>query len=345
MGLNPTKTFKEKLLVSASASNNCTKPWWSKGMQQAPAPCPCQVTLQADLWHQKCLGGTWGTSARLSEGPGIEIVRSSQDGSLKMTWRRVCPALKAPFVLQLWLKESSSWELCWQSHWMIGRVGISQGCVTAPETLSPCQGSLPPQILRDFLLQEGSVRGAAVKAGIKLLLLQFQGLSCPAHPSRGRTGSALCSLPSLGWISPLEIHYFCFFTCKMSQGAKCPAKRCCHPWDKGLSPESSQRSPPAWHRDSDPASSRTGTCCRQGWINNAGASPPIPPSWKTPQLVKLIFNPTERKDEKYLKYGVLNTFTLPFFNLKLLLNEHVDRFPPWAAHSREAETLSSRGNY
>lgn len=77
-----------------------------------------------------------------------------------------------------------------------------------------------------------------------------------------------------------------------------------------------------------PASSRAGTCSRQGWVNNAGASPPIPPSQKTPQVVKFIFNPTERKTEKCLKCGVLNTFTLPFFNLKLLLNEHVDRFPP-----------------
>lgn len=34
------------------------------------------------------------------------MLKSSQDGSLIVTSRRVCPALEVLFVLQLWLQES-----------------------------------------------------------------------------------------------------------------------------------------------------------------------------------------------------------------------------------------------
>lgn len=85
----------------------------AKGCRELPAPCPCasRSHCRQPAWFcdaKSAWEGLEGPSARLREGPGIEILESSQDGSLKATSRRACLALKALFVLQLWLKESSS---------------------------------------------------------------------------------------------------------------------------------------------------------------------------------------------------------------------------------------------
>lgn len=120
-----------------------------------------------------------------------------------------------------------------QSHWMIGSVGISQGCVTAPASPSPARAASLHKHSEGFLAPG---RFCAGKAGIKPASPPVPAhRACPAQHSVPEAGQALSPvLPVL--VSVMKIHDICFFTCKMPQGAQCPAEKCCHPWDKGLSP-------------------------------------------------------------------------------------------------------------
>lgn len=284
MGQNPTRTVKENLLVSSSAQQLCWCPgsravpstlgtqwgsaaslgaagllWHPSSLHQilliqrdaeSPQPPACvpaghtpgsqhQICDTKNAWE-----GLEGPSARLGEDPRSEMLKGSQDGSIKTTSRSVCPALKVLFVLQLWLEESSSQTAAGngdgETQWMIGSVGISQAWVTAPSTTQLCSGGLPPQTLWGISNSRQVLGSESWDKTCFSSSSRTQGLPCPAQGSRGRTGSVLPAQAVLGqlWKSKTFV-----FTCKMPRGAKCPAEGCCHPWDKGLSPGSSLRSP------------------------------------------------------------------------------------------------------
>lgn len=275
MRQNPTKTVKEKLLVSASAQQQC----WCSGSGAAPSilgtqwgsaaglgtpvaavASQLQRSLHRILITQRDAGssqpaaparvpaghnpgsqywicdtksaweGPEGPSVRLREGPGTEILKSSQDDSLIIASRSACPALKALFGLPLWLKESSIRTAAGndggQTPWMAGSAGISQGCVTAPSIPEPLLGGPPsPNTLRDFLPQAGSVQGAAVKAGVKPASRPGSGhRACAAQPgSRGRAGAQPHPCAPCPGCAGNPWHLFSH--CKLPQGTWRPSAR------------------------------------------------------------------------------------------------------------------------
>lgn len=193
-----------------------------KGCREPPAPAHVPAGHTPGSQHQICdtksaWEGLEGPSARLREDPGSEILKCSQDGSQKNTSRRVCPALKVLFVLQLWLEESSSQTAAGMvMDRLTGWLAVWGSAVTASP--SSAQGASLPKLSEGFLTPAGFW---AVKAGIKPASPPVPGQrACPAQRRVPGAGQALCSLPRLAG-SALEIHDI-FFHLQNAPGCQVP---------------------------------------------------------------------------------------------------------------------------